>query len=143
MICNIINFAQILTPWGWEHHINHNAGKDRGSALGKIMADDKNYNAKRPKYSVSAAARASVAVENSRVANKNWAERRKEMRQNAVQGETWKRETHSLPRPQARAYARKFLKKYPKAAYWSEIESWRVLPGDVIEFTMRRLPSAD
>jgi hypothetical protein len=25
----------------------------------------------------------------------------------------------------------------------TEIESWRVLPGDRIEFTMRRLPSAD
>jgi hypothetical protein len=35
------------------------------------------------------------------------------------------------------------LKKYPKAAYWSEVESWRVLDNDVIEFTMRRLPSAD
>jgi len=25
----------------------------------------------------------------------------------------------------------------------SEVESWRVLDDDVIEFTMRRLPSAD
>jgi transposase len=30
-----------------------------------------------------------------------------------------------------------------KAAYMTEIESWRELPGDRIEFTMRRLPSAD
>ena len=36
-----------------------------------------------------------------------------------------------------------YLEKYPKAAYWSEVESWRELPGDVIEFTMRRLPTAD
>jgi hypothetical protein len=32
---------------------------------------------------------------------------------------------------------------FPKAAYMTEIESWRLLPGDRIEFTMRRLPSAD
>jgi len=25
----------------------------------------------------------------------------------------------------------------------TEIESWRVLPGDRIEFTVRRLPTAD
>ena len=29
------------------------------------------------------------------------------------------------------------------AAYQTEIESWRILPDDRIEFTMRRLPSAD
>ena len=29
------------------------------------------------------------------------------------------------------------------AAYQTEIESWRELPGDRIEFTMRRLPTAD
>ena len=33
--------------------------------------------------------------------------------------------------------------KTSMAAYMTEIESWRVLPGDRIEFTMRRLPSAD
>jgi hypothetical protein len=33
--------------------------------------------------------------------------------------------------------------RFPKAAYMTEIESWRVLPDDRIEFTMRRLPSAD
>ncbi|MEM7214008.1 MAG: hypothetical protein AAF423_00595 [Pseudomonadota bacterium] len=56
---------------------------------------------------------------------------------------TWTRETRTLPREEAREFARQFLKKYPKAAYWSEVESWRVLENDVIEFTMRRLPSAD
>lgn len=53
------------------------------------------------------------------------------------------RETFTLPRPQARAKAREWLERYPKAAYWTEVESWRVLPGDEVEFTMRRLPSAD
>jgi hypothetical protein len=32
---------------------------------------------------------------------------------------------------------------YPRAAYVTETESWPVLPGDVIEFTVRRLPTAD
>jgi hypothetical protein len=53
------------------------------------------------------------------------------------------RETFSLPRKEARDKARAFLKKYPAAAYMSELEQWRELPGDTIEFTMRRLPTAD
>ena len=53
------------------------------------------------------------------------------------------RETFRLPRGQARAKAREFLDRYPRAAYWSEVESWQEWPGDVIEFTMRRLKSAD
>jgi hypothetical protein len=53
------------------------------------------------------------------------------------------RETFSLPRGEARAKARDFLTRYPKAAYMSAVESWRELPGGGIEFTMRRLPSAD
>jgi hypothetical protein len=53
------------------------------------------------------------------------------------------RETFTLPREAARLRARDFLKRYPKAAYMSEVESWRELPGGDIEFTMRRLASAD
>jgi hypothetical protein len=53
------------------------------------------------------------------------------------------RETFSLPRDKARIKARDFLARYPKAAYMSSVESWRELPGGDIEFTMRRLPSAD
>jgi hypothetical protein len=53
------------------------------------------------------------------------------------------RETVSLPRDKARAAARDFLTRYPKAAYMSAVESWRELPDGAIEFTMRRLPSAD
>ena len=53
------------------------------------------------------------------------------------------RETFSLPRDKARTKARDFLARYPKAAYMSGVESWRELPGGDIEFTMRRLPSAD
>ena len=53
------------------------------------------------------------------------------------------RETFTLPRTAARAKARDFLSRYPKAGYMSAVESWRELPDDQIEFTMRRLPSAD
>ena len=53
------------------------------------------------------------------------------------------RETFTLPRDKARTKARDFLSRYPKAAYMSSVESWRELPGGDIEFTMRRLPSAD
>ncbi|MCV0397430.1 MAG: hypothetical protein K5872_16405 [Rhizobiaceae bacterium] len=53
------------------------------------------------------------------------------------------RETFALPRTDARAKAREWFDRWPKQAYWTEIESWSELPGDVIEFTMRRLPTAD
>jgi hypothetical protein len=53
------------------------------------------------------------------------------------------RETFSLPRQEARAQAKAFLKSYPKAAYMSEVERWRELPDGAIEFTMRWLRTAD
>jgi hypothetical protein len=53
------------------------------------------------------------------------------------------RETFRLPREQARLKAKEQFARFPSAAYMTKIESWRVLPGDEIEFTMRRLRSAD
>ena len=53
------------------------------------------------------------------------------------------RETFTLPRDEARAKARDFLSRFPKQAYMSAVESWRELPNGDIEFTMRRLRSAD
>ncbi len=53
------------------------------------------------------------------------------------------RDTYTLPREEARAKARDYLARYPKAGYMSAVESWRELPDGAIEFTMRRLPSAD
>jgi hypothetical protein len=53
------------------------------------------------------------------------------------------RETFTLPRDKARSKARDFLTRYPKEAYMTSVERWRELPGGDIEFTMRRLPSAD
>ena len=58
-------------------------------------------------------------------------------------GDSFRRVTFSLPREAAREKAREMFRRFPKAAYMTEIESWRVLPGDRIEFTVRRLPSAD
>jgi hypothetical protein len=57
--------------------------------------------------------------------------------------DSFRRETFALPREAAREKAREFFRRFPKAAYMTEIESWRELPDDRIEFTMRRLPSAD
>jgi RNase P/RNase MRP subunit p29 len=55
------------------------------------------------------------------------------------------RETYRLTRHEARKKAREWFSTWPKAAYWTEVESWRLVPGDgdTIEFTMRRLPTAD
>lgn len=55
----------------------------------------------------------------------------------------WRRETFTLPRDEARIKAREWFARYPKAAYMTEVESWRELGDGRIEFTMRRLPSAD
>ena len=57
--------------------------------------------------------------------------------------DAFRRETFALPRAAAHEKARELLRRFPKAAYQTEIESWRELPDDRIEFTMRRLPSAD
>ncbi|MHB8883732.1 MAG: hypothetical protein ACYC5H_01375 [Methylovirgula sp.] len=60
----------------------------------------------------------------------------------AAQG-SWRRETFTLPRDEARDKAREWFIKFPKAAYMTEIEFWRELADGRIEFTIRRLPSAD
>lgn len=69
--------------------------------------------------------------------------RLEQSRAGASRGDGFLRETFLLPRDDARAKAREWLKRYPKAAYWTEVESWRVAEGDAIEFTMRRLRNAD
>ena len=57
--------------------------------------------------------------------------------------DAFRRETFALPREEARAKAREVFRRFPKPAYMTEIESWRELPDGRIEFTMRRLPTAD
>ena len=64
-------------------------------------------------------------------------------RRNAEANSVWRRETFRLPRLEARAKAREWFERFPKAAYMTEIESWRELADDEIEFVMRRLPTAD
>lgn len=55
----------------------------------------------------------------------------------------WRRETFTMPRTDARAKAREWFDRFPKAAYMTEIEFWRELDDGRIEFTIRRLPTAD
>jgi len=57
--------------------------------------------------------------------------------------DSWKRDSFTLPRLEAREKARELFNRFPKAAYMTEIESWRELADGQIEFTIRRLPSAD
>jgi len=53
------------------------------------------------------------------------------------------RETFVLPLHAARLKARRTLDAYPAAGYMTIVENWRQLPDGQIEFTMRRLPTAD
>jgi hypothetical protein len=56
---------------------------------------------------------------------------------------SFQRETFTMSRDEARDKAREWFAKFPKAAYMTEVESWRELEDGRIEFTMRRLPTAD
>jgi hypothetical protein len=53
------------------------------------------------------------------------------------------RETFTLPLHVARLRARQILDEYPAGGYMTVVENWRQLPDGQIEFTMRRLPTAD
>jgi hypothetical protein len=53
------------------------------------------------------------------------------------------RQTYALSRDEARERAREWFSRYPKAAYMTKVESWQELQDGRIEFTMRRLPTAD
>jgi hypothetical protein len=53
------------------------------------------------------------------------------------------RKTFTLPVEDARAKARAFLREYPAGGYMTIVERWRQLPDGRIQFTMRRLPTAD
>jgi hypothetical protein len=70
--------------------------------------------------------------------------RRRALRPNReASSDPWRRQTFCLPRLEARAKAREWFERYPKAAYMTEIEFWRELADDRIEFVIRRLPTAD
>ena len=53
------------------------------------------------------------------------------------------RETFNLPVEDARRRARADLKEFPAEAYMTMIERYRPTADGRIEFTMRRLPTAD
>ncbi|ABE64610.1 conserved hypothetical protein [Nitrobacter hamburgensis X14] len=76
-------------------------------------------------------------------APKDLADRMAARRRHAKADDGYVRETFVQPRDQARQTARAFLDRWPAAAYMSKVETWRELPGGEIEFTMRRLRSAD
>ena len=65
------------------------------------------------------------------------------LRKRPARTDAFRRETFALPREEARTKAREMFNRFPKPAYMTEIESWRELPDGRIEFTMRRLPTAD
>ncbi len=71
------------------------------------------------------------------------ARRSGEQRAVGTRSDGWQRETFKLPREEARAKAREAFSRFPKAAYMTEIEWWRELEDGQIEFTIRRLPTAD
>ena len=62
---------------------------------------------------------------------------------NAAKRDGFVRESFALPREAARDRAKAWLTDYPKQAYMSAVDAWRELPDGRIEFTMRRLPTAD
>ena len=69
--------------------------------------------------------------------------RQRRLRYGTLRDDGYVRETFTQTREDARKTARAFLDRFPKQAYMSEVEYWRELPGGDIEFTMRRLRTAD
>ena len=49
------------------------------------------------------------------------------------------REKFTRERTAARKLASEYLKRFPKDRYQTEVESWRVLQSDNIEFVIKRL----
>jgi len=52
-------------------------------------------------------------------------------------------ETFTLPIEAARLKAREILDQFPQAGLMAVVENWRQLPDGQIEFTTRRLPTAE
>jgi hypothetical protein len=49
------------------------------------------------------------------------------------------REKFTRPRITARKVTAEYFERFPKGRYLTEIESWRHLQSDNVEFTMKRL----
>lgn len=54
-------------------------------------------------------------------------------------GSRFLRNRFTLSLPEARARVRREFKAYPSHDYLTEIESWRELRDDLVEFTIKRL----
>lgn len=74
---------------------------------------------------------------------KELADRMARQRRQKAADDGYARETFTQPRDQARDTARAYMARFPKAAYATEVEAWRVLPNGDVEFTMRRFRTAD
>jgi hypothetical protein len=57
----------------------------------------------------------------------------------AVRNDGFQRQTYCLPHVDAQATAKDWFERYPKDAFMTEVESWRVLENGLVEFTMRRV----
>ena len=51
--------------------------------------------------------------------------------------------TFTLPRPKARAIARRYLDRYPKMGYDTHVAKWHETKDNKIHFTIRRLSNCD
>jgi hypothetical protein len=72
------------------------------------------------------------------------ADRSREIReQRRLDPDGFLRKTFTLPVEEARAQAREFLRQFPAGGYMTIVENWCQLPDGQIQFTMRRLPTAD
>lgn len=65
------------------------------------------------------------------------------MRSRLKEEEGFIRESFTLLRADARAKAREILARDPTGGYSTTVEFWRQLKDGQIEFTIRRLPTAD
>jgi hypothetical protein len=75
---------------------------------------------------------------------RNIADRSRDLRDlSKRKDDTFQSETFRLPLQAARLKARQILDEFPAGGYLAVVENWCQLPDGQIEFTMRRLPTAD
>jgi hypothetical protein len=75
---------------------------------------------------------------------RNWADRSRDLRDlSKLKNDGFLRETFTLPLHVARLKARQILDAYPAGGFKTIVEHWRQPPDGQIEFTIRRLPTAE
>ncbi len=85
-------------------------------------------------------AKQAAAVQRIREGNRRWAGSQADKPAREPAPSQWQRETHVLTKPEAQKKAKAFFRNYPKTDYLAEIESWRVLEDERVEFTLRYFP---